>query len=148
MSHNALHRVTVLLEYGAGVNDRSREGLTALHYAVRSGELPVIRYLLEHGADVEARDRGGLTPLLHLARTRAALDHVAVLELLVGYGADLDARTEAGETLLFFYARRGDAPAVRWLLAHGADPRIRNDRGASAGALAERHPAVARLLGP
>ena len=146
VSHNALHRVTVLLGYGADVNDRSREGLTALHYAVRSGELPVIRYLLEHGADVAARDPDGLTPLLHLARTRAALDHVAVLELLAAYGADLDARTEAGETLLFFYARRGDAPAVRWLLAHGADPRIRNDRGASAGALAGRHPAVAQLL--
>jgi ankyrin repeat protein/truncated hemoglobin YjbI len=148
VGRNALHRVTVLLGYGADVNGRGREGLTALHYAVRGGELPVIRCLLDHGADVAARDPDGLTPLLHLARTRAALDHVAVLELLARYGADLDARTGAGETLLFSYARRGDAPAVRWLLAHGADPRIRNDRGASAADLAERHPTVAQLLGP
>jgi ankyrin repeat protein len=147
VSRNPLHRVTVLLQYGADVNSRSREGLTALHYAVRGGALPVIRRLPDHGADVAARDPGGLTPLLHLAKTRAALDHVAVLELLAGAGAELDARTAAGETLLFCYARRGDATAVRWLLAHGADPGVRNARGARAGALAGRHPAVARLLG-
>ena len=146
VSRNALHRVTVLLGYGADVNSRSREGLTALHYAVRGGELPVIRCLLDHGADVAARDPDGLTPLLHLARTRAALDPLPVLEVLAGAGADLDARTGAGETLLFFYARRGDAAAVRWLLAHGADPRVVNDRGANAAALAGRHPAVAQLL--
>jgi ankyrin repeat protein len=130
VARNTLHRVTVLLGYGADANSRSREGLTALHYAVRGGELPVIRHLLEHGADVAARDPGGLTPLLHLAKTRAAVDHVAVLELLAEFGADLDARNEAGETLLSFYARRGDAPAERWLLAHGADPRPLNDHGA------------------
>ena len=125
VARNTLHRVTVLLEYGADVNRPGREGLTALHYAVRGGDLEVIRYLLDHGADVAARDPHGLTPLLHLARTRAALDHLAVLELLAAYGADLDARDEAGETLLFCYARRGDTPAVRWLLAHGADPHPR-----------------------
>ena len=72
---------------------------------------------------------------------------MAVLELLAAYGADLDARDAAGETLLFFYARRGDAPAVRWLLAHGADPLALNERGARAEARAGRHPAVASLLG-
>ena len=150
VARNTLHRVTVLLEYGADVNSTGREGLTALHYAVRGGDLEVIRYLLEHGADVAARDPHGLTPLLHLARTRAALDHLAVLELLAAYGADLDARDEAGETLLFFYARRGDAPAVRWLLAHGADPLALNDRGARAGArrAAPRCGVAARRAGP
>jgi ankyrin repeat protein len=147
VSHNALHRVTVLLEYGADVNGRGREGLTALHYAVRGGDLAVIRCLLEHGADVGAHDPDGLTPLLHLTKTRAAPDHVAVLELLAEYGADLDARNGTGETLLFFYARQGNAPAVRWLLAHGADPHVVSDRGAQAGTLAGRHPAVAALLG-
>ena len=72
VSRNALHRVTVLLGYGADVNSRSREGLTALHYAVRGGALPVIRRLLDHGADAAARDPAGLPPLLHLAKTRAA----------------------------------------------------------------------------
>jgi ankyrin repeat protein/truncated hemoglobin YjbI len=135
VSHNELHRVRVLLDYGADINGRGREGLTALHYAVRSGKLPLIRLLLDRGADVAVRDPEGLTPLLQLTRTRARMDHVAVLELLAGHGADLDARNRHGETLLFFYARRGDGRAVRWLLAHGADPTVRNRRGHSAVAL-------------
>jgi ankyrin repeat protein len=33
VSTNALHRVTVLLDFGASLDDRGRYGLTALHYA-------------------------------------------------------------------------------------------------------------------
>ena len=50
VSTNELHRVTVLLDYGASVDDRGRYGLTALHYAVRGGKLPLIKLLLERGA--------------------------------------------------------------------------------------------------
>jgi len=145
VSHNALHRVRVLLGYGADVNSRSREGLTALHYAVRSGDLPVIRLLLESGAEVAAVDPAGLTPVLHLTKTRARLDHRAVLELLADHGANLDARNAVGETLLFFYARESDAHTVRWLLEHGADPSVTNKRGATAAAVA-RHSAVSQVL--
>jgi ankyrin repeat protein len=131
VSHNALHRATVLLGYGADVNSRARTGLTALHYAVRSGDLPLIRLLLESGADVEASDLDGWTPLLHLAKTRAKVDHVAVLDLLVAHGANLDARTTTGETLLYFATRQHQSDVVRWLLEHGADPSAVNRRGAS-----------------
>jgi hemoglobin len=81
VSHNALPRVRVLLGCGADVNGRSREGLTALHYAVRGGDLPVIRLLLENGADVHAVGLDDLTPLQHLAKSRARLDPQTVLEL-------------------------------------------------------------------
>ena len=87
VSRNEVHRAGVLLDYGADVNDRSREGLTALHYAVRSGKLPLIRLLLERGADVAARDPAGLTPLQHLAKSRAKVDHAAVRDVLVAHGA-------------------------------------------------------------
>jgi ankyrin repeat protein/truncated hemoglobin YjbI len=87
VSRNELHRVGVLLAYGADVNDRGREGLTALHYAVRSGKLPLIRLLLDRGADVNARDPDGLTPFHHLAKTRAKIDHPAVAALLAQHGA-------------------------------------------------------------
>jgi ankyrin repeat protein/truncated hemoglobin YjbI len=147
VSRNELHRVRVLLGYGADVNGHGREGLTALHYAVRSGKLPVIRLLLEHGADVTARAPDGATPLLELAKTRATFDHVGVLELLAEYGADLDARTAAGARLLDFYASHGKPEAVRWMLAHGADPCVVNDRGASAAVIAGRYPAVSKSLG-
>lgn len=120
VSRNELHRVRVLLEYGASLDDHGRYEMTALHYAVRGGKLPLIAYLLERGANPNAHDEKGLTPLLHLARTRAKFEPVPVLELLLTRGADPNARDERGGTILRFYARQGNEAAVRYLLERGA----------------------------
>jgi ankyrin repeat protein len=146
VSRNELHRVRVLLDYGARPDDRERYGLTALHYAVRGGKVPLIQLLLDEGADPNAPDEAGLTPLLHLAKTRARFDPLPVLELLVMRGALVDARDERDATLLMHYARQGEAAPVRWLLTHGADPAAANRSGKSAVHLAARHPGIVRLL--
>src|SRR5437588_3466831 len=117
VSTNELHRVTVLLSYGASLEDRERHGLTALHYAVRAGKLPLIQLLLERGAQADALDGDGLTPLLHLSKTRSKADPIPVMELLAGSGADVDARDQSQSTLLMYLARQGNAGPVRWLLA-------------------------------
>lgn len=124
ISSNEIHRVNVLLDYGAHVDDRGQYGLTALHYATRGGKLPLIRTLLERGASVAALDDEGLTPLLHLAKTRSKADPIPVMELLFAHGADLDARDESGRTLTWFFERRGQRQGVNWLLAHGAAPAV------------------------
>src|SRR5207302_9156954 len=112
---NELHRVNVLLDYGASPDDRGRSGLTALHYAVRGGKIPLIRLLLERGAQVDAPDEDGMTPLLHLSKTRSKADPIPVMELLAAYGANLDARDRTQGTLLMHFARRGKAEPVQWL---------------------------------
>jgi ankyrin repeat protein len=136
----------VLLGYGASLDDRGRYGLTALHYAVRGGKLPLIKLLLERGAPADAPDEDGLTPLLHLSRTRSRADPVPVLELLAASGANVDARDETQGTLLMFFARRGNAGAVRWLLAHGADRNARNRSGKTAAEIGRAHAGIVRLL--
>src|SRR5262249_7482665 len=146
VSSNELHRVRVLLDYGASVDDRGRYGLTALHYAVRGGKLPLIKLLLERGAQVGALDGDGLTPLVHLSKTRSKSDPIPVLELLLANGADLDARDENGGTLLMHFARQGNAGAVDWLLGHGADRSVRNNRGKAAAEVGRRHAGIVRLL--
>jgi ankyrin repeat protein/truncated hemoglobin YjbI len=146
VSSNELHRVRVLLDYGASVHDRGRYGLTALHYAVRGGKLPLIKLLLERGAPADAPDLDGLTPLLHLSKTRSRADPVPVMELLSASGANLDARDETQGTLLMYFARRGNEGAVRWLLAHGADRTARNQRGKTAAEIARAHAEIVRLL--
>ncbi len=146
VSSNELHRVNVLLDYGACIDGRSRDGLTALHYAVRGGKLPLIKLLIDRGASVDALDDAGLTPLLHLAKTRSKSDPIPVLEILVASGANLDARDERHSTLLMHFARQGKPEAVMWLLTHGADPHARNQSGKTAMDVASRHPAIARML--
>lgn len=132
VSTNELHRVTVLLDYGASIEDRDRHGHTGLHYAVRGGKLPLIKLLLERGAQPNALDAKGLTPLLHLSKTRSKADPIPVMELLVASGADIDARDENQGTLLMYFARQGNAEAVHWLLKHGADRNARNKHGKTA----------------
>src|SRR5207244_6504791 len=146
VSTNELHRVTVLLDYGANLDDRGRYGLTALHYAVRGGKLPLIQLLLERGADVNALDLEGLTPLLHLAKTRSKADPIPVMELLAASGANVDARDEAQGTLLMYFARQGTTEPVRCLLAHGADRDARNKSGKTAAEIGRRHAGIVRSL--
>jgi len=48
---------------GDPVNTKTNEGMTALHVAVRSGNVPLVRYLLDHGARTDIKDVSGRTPL-------------------------------------------------------------------------------------
>jgi ankyrin repeat protein/truncated hemoglobin YjbI len=146
VSTNEVHRVTVLLDYGASLGDRGRYGLTALHYAVRGGKLPLIKLLLERGAQANAQDEVGLTPLLQLSKTRSKANPIPVMELLAASGANLDARDETQSTLLMYFARRGNAEPVRWLLAQGADRNARNKSGKTAAEVGRAHAAIVRML--
>ena len=146
VSSNELHRVKVLLDYGANLDDRGRYGLTALHYAVRGGKLPLIQLLLERGAKPDVLDDDGLTPLLHLSLTRSKADPIPVLELLVKHGASVDARDETESTLLMYFARQGKAEPVRWLLSHGAHRNARNKSGKTAAEIGRAHAAIVRIL--
>jgi ankyrin repeat protein len=146
VSTNELHRVNVLLDYGAGVDDRGRYGLTALHYAVRGGKLPLIKLLVERGAHVDALDDDGLTPLLQLAKTRSKADPIPVMELLAASGANLNARDGTQGTLLMYFARQGKAEPVKWLLDHGADQTARNKSGKTAADFGRKHAGIVRLL--
>jgi ankyrin repeat protein/truncated hemoglobin YjbI len=146
VSTNELHRVTVLLDYGARLDDHGRYELTALHYAVRGGKLPLIKLLLQGGAEADVLDDDGLTPLLHLSKTRSKANPIPVMELLAAKGANLDARDGTQGTLLMHFARQGKAEPVRWLLAHGADRGARNKSGKTAAEIGRAHAGIVRLL--
>jgi hypothetical protein len=48
---------------GDPVNTKTNEGMTALHVAVRSQNVNLVRYLLDHGARTDIVDVSGRTPL-------------------------------------------------------------------------------------
>ncbi|MEZ4648223.1 MAG: ankyrin repeat domain-containing protein [Candidatus Eisenbacteria bacterium] len=109
-SNDCASCVERLLGLGAEVDVRRDDGRTPLYYAGPSAQ----RVLIEAGADVGVRDHSGAVPL-HVNRRPTE-------PLLV---PGIDVTDSFGWTPLHHAALDGDVDWIEWLLAHGADPRIR-----------------------
>jgi uncharacterized protein len=97
-------RLAELLMAGVDVHASDKNGVTALHHAVRFRSPAAVKTLIEHGADVnQACRRSGSTPL-HRAVTQTGAPGTA--------GRDREARE-----------------IIQLLLAAGADPSIKNKTG-------------------
>jgi ankyrin repeat protein len=114
-----------LLERGAFVTAKNKDGETPLHVALRGGQVQVACMLLEHSADPTAQNEDGDTPL-HVASRDG---QVQVARMLFGHGADLTAQNKDWETPLHVALRDGQVQVARMLLEHGADPTAHNEDG-------------------
>src|SRR5687768_8537427 len=110
--------VRALLKNGDDVNAAQGDGMTALHWAARNGDLELTQMLLYAGANVKATTRlGGYTPLLMAADQ----GHAAVIAALVSGGADVKAANALGTTPLMLAAASGNPQAVTILVENGAE---------------------------
>ena len=97
-------RLTALLVDGADVHAADKNGVTALHHAVRFRNPTAVKTLIEHGADANQACRKSGSTALHRAVTTTGAPGTA--------------------------GRRAEARAiVAMLLAAGADPSVPNRRG-------------------
>jgi ankyrin repeat protein len=154
-SYGRVEVVSRLLDGGADPMTADRRGETALAKAVERGRTMVIDLLLErgvtpgppaiveavnearldllerfvaHGADLEAADASTAGLLFYAPFDPSSRE---VWRLLVRHGANVNAQLR-GRTILMSAARRGSAEFVRFLLEHGADPTLRDQRGRTA----------------
>jgi ankyrin repeat protein len=157
--------VTQLLAQGFDPNSRDERGQTALHLALRDHSPKVAEALWKHpGLDVNAHNAADETPLMmaalrgQLEWARRLIDRGAALHqegwspvhyaatgpepklvaLLLDRGAPIDALSPNRTTPLMMAAGYGAEGSVDLLLARGADPRRRNDRGLDAAAFARQ----------
>jgi ankyrin repeat protein len=129
----------------AGTDVTAPDGTTALHDAVRQGDLKAVETLLTRGADVNATTRYGITPI-----GLAALGgNVTILRRLIDAGAKPDTATPGGETALMTAARTGNVEAVTLLLDRGANVNAKDvvrSQTALMWAVTEGHAAIVKLL--
>ncbi len=72
-----------LIDRGASIDARDREGMTALSEAARAGKVKLVSLLIDKGADVNARSINGSTPLFYAAEA----DRVEATRVLIDHGA-------------------------------------------------------------
>jgi ankyrin repeat protein len=119
--------VRLLIERGADIEAKDKDGQTVLHVAAR-GDYAITALLLEHGADVNATDVHGITPL-HTAILENNDDNI--VKLLIAQGAVVNARDEDGYTPLHVASLgiSDNSAAIQLLLAHGAIINARAENG-------------------
>ncbi len=122
----ALKVAAALAEHPAlQVDNTNAADETALMMAVLHGHSAIAQQLLARGASV---NRAGWTPL-HYA---ASGPEPKLVALLLERGAAIDAPSPNRSTPLMMAARYGNPDAATMLLARGANPKLRNERGLSA----------------
>uniref|UniRef100_A0A8C1MHB7 SH3 and multiple ankyrin repeat domains 3a n=1 Tax=Cyprinus carpio TaxID=7962 RepID=A0A8C1MHB7_CYPCA len=148
--------IKVLKSGGAHLDFRTRDGITALHKAVRTKNHTALITLLDLGASPDYKDSRGLTPLYHSSMVGGdpyccellLHDHAQVgcmdengwqeihqacrhgyvqhLEHLLFYGADMSAQNASGNTALHVCALYNQDSCARVLLFRGANKEIKN----------------------
>lgn len=98
-----------------------------IHVLAVNGDLEGVKRLLKaHPKLLESKvEYSGVTPLS--CACMATNDNQEVIKYLIKMGANLNSRSRSGLSPLHIAAMRGRHEIVRILLAHGADPNLRDN---------------------
>lgn len=114
-----------LLEKGADINSRNREGKTALFLSVINLHYRLCKLLLKHGANVNVADNSGNTPLIRAVQTQ----RLKYAQILLAYGADPNLALPNHSTPLHIAAKKQNPSMLKLLLKNGALANTQNDLG-------------------
>ena len=136
--------VQAMLDSGADVNAKDKDGWTPLLWAAYNGNAEVISVLLQAGADVNAKKNNGDTPLL----SAVLRENIELISVLLKRGADVNAKDDDGRTPLLSAVLRENIELISILIQAGADLNAKDNDGFTPLDLAEggKHWAAAKAL--
>jgi hypothetical protein len=106
---------------------KDSDGDTVLSVAALNGQTDVMDYLVKNGARVDSTNKRGYTIFSFATKLN---DRVKVA--LIHYGADINHPGEQGHTPLINAVLFDDLHTVKFLLSHGANSDLVDDKGGSA----------------
>ena len=145
MERRDVRAVYRLVNAGADVRARTREGHTVLILAAQWGEVSLVRFALKRHPEVDVADGSGMTPLSHAAWKGRG----AVVKLLLDAGANIEVRDTYLRQTPLMWAAQMKSPrhtdAVNALLTRGADTEARDFEGKTALILAVKRGRLATV---
>lgn len=126
-----LSSVDYILEDGVGLNEKDKDGRTALIWlAIRNHSVGSFKTLVECGADPNQKDNEGKTALMWAAGN----GNLNFVEYLISKGklVNINQRDKYGKTALMWAAGNRYHSTVKKLLEGGADCHLRSNCGATA----------------
>jgi len=134
---------TLVSSEASVVENRDKDGYTALHRAAYSNHPKIIRYLVEVGADVEVGTEDGWTPV-HCA---CHWNSYKVVRELINCNANVNAQTNGGQTPLHIASNQQSRECMIILLTcPGIDVSLKNRLGETAQDVAGRSGRFAHLF--
>jgi ankyrin repeat protein len=130
--------VKMLLAHGADGRTADDTGKTPIVYAAASGQLDIVKQLLAQDIDINARYANDLSVLMWASGPDERVAEAQALEVvsyLLDAGAHIDDKDARGRTALMIAAEGNRSEIVKLLLAHGADPAIKDKAGKRAADL-------------
>eukprot|EP00967_Tisochrysis_lutea_P139979 scaffold255023_cov32-Tisochrysis_lutea.AAC.1 len=100
----------------AKVNEKDKDGMTALMHACSAGHTSFARLLVAARAKVDVKDKDGKTALM----IACSAGHAACALLLLAAGADVKAMDRWKGEALMYACNKGHVVCVELLLRHGA----------------------------
>lgn len=92
--------IKLLINYGADINKKGKNGITALHYnaSLSSGTPYNINFLISRGAEINSQQTNGTTPLMLTSTHQLCFWRSIEAISLIEHGADIHIKNNMGET--------------------------------------------------
>ena len=120
------NRVKLLLAEGKDPNQSDAAGgRTALHWAVRNGNIEIVDILIKGGADLNKGDQAGKTALSHAAES----GKVDLTRKLIESGADVNKRDLVGGNSVLWAAGLGNADTLAIVVEAGGNVDVKDING-------------------
>ena len=121
----------ILIQARANINYLNTNHTSPLMNAAGEHHEQCVSLLISHGTDVNLTNDSKIkrkTPIMYAAKT----NNVNIMKQLVEAGGDVNRQDHLGETSLHIAAKHGCDKNVEYLLNHGANPNITDNKGFTA----------------